>query len=616
MNKRNEKFFGLRRSVAIALLLAFFIQLSSPTIAFANPKETVVITDTDVNVRTKPSTNGDSKVLGRVNTSDSFTLVGTEKDASGRAWFEISYKGNTAYVVSTYSKVVAETDSSSNAQESSETITVTDYSVNVRTGAGTSSNIIGKANTGDVYPLLETVRNAGDDWYKISYKGQTGYIIGTYSRITSKTQVEEPAVTEALPVAREERSENANHAYSVSPYNQTIEQAAAAQAASRRPVTSSSNGWTPASVNQVKAAMDPLRILQVDYRQEVEAPDTVKITTDNLRVRSTASLSGTVLAKVHSGQVYDVLDQSGNWLQIRVGNQTGWVSGEFTAPVGESAASYAIGEVISVKTASLNIRERASLDAKVVGSAKRGEAFFIVDESNDWVKIVKNGVSGWILSVHAGEVLAEKTESVPQQMYQFLDLREYTGLSASSINEKLLQNKGVLSNQGDAFVEASQKYSVNEVYLVSHALLETGQGKSTLAANAWYHPTRKTATSTSASVSAQKLKADGYVQVYNVYGISAIDSSPFQSGARFAYEAGWTTPEKAIVEGAQWIASRYINNDKYNQYTLYRMRWNPEYSSHQYATDINWATKQTNLMKKTYDTVSNYNFKFVIPQYK
>jgi beta-N-acetylglucosaminidase len=46
--------------------------------------------------------------------------------------------------------------------------------------------------------------------------------------------------------------------------------------------------------------------------------------------------------------------------------------------------------------------------------------------------------------------------------------------------------------------------------------------------------------------------------VYNMYGIHAFDSAPTQGGARKAFNAGWTSPEKVIIGGANIIAQSYI----------------------------------------------------------
>jgi mannosyl-glycoprotein endo-beta-N-acetylglucosaminidase len=104
-----------------------------------------------------------------------------------------------------------------------------------------------------------------------------------------------------------------------------------------------------------------------------------------------------------------------------------------------------------------------------------------------------------------------------------------------------------------------------------------------------------------------------------MYGIGAHDSDALHSGAQFAYNAGWFTPEQAIIGGAQFIAQDYIGA---GQNTLYKMRWNPDAAqtssraAHQYATDIGWADKQIMQMQNLYSLVSSYTLTYDVPVYR
>lgn len=158
-----------------------------------------------------------------------------------------------------------------------------------------------------------------------------------------------------------------------------------------------------------------------------------------------------------------------------------------------------------------------------------------------------------------------------------------------------LSEKGILEGKAKTYLDAAQKYNISEVYLAAHSSLETGNGTSVLATG---------------------IVIDG-VTVYNMYGIGAFDSDPIGRGSQYAYSMGWTTPEKAIEGGAQWISEQYISNASYKQNTLYKMRWNPaDPGVHQYATDIGWVAKQTNSIKKMYDDFPNASLKFDIPKYQ
>ena len=186
--------------------------------------------------------------------------------------------------------------------------------------------------------------------------------------------------------------------------------------------------------------------------------------------------------------------------------------------------------------------------------------------------------------------------------YQFLKLNYTPGISADEINSVLL-GKGVLENMGQAFLNACELHNVSPAYLISHSFLETGNGKSTLAKGI-------IVTQVKGIPVAPKV-------AYNLFGIGAYDSDPNKLGSEYAYTQGWFSVEQAIAGGAEWISKNYINSVRYNQNTLYKMRWNPNVTgTHQYATDIGWACKQTKNIKSIMDKFTNTNLYFEVPKYQ
>ncbi|MGX9931896.1 GW dipeptide domain-containing protein [Virgibacillus salarius] len=249
----------------------------------------------------------------------------------------------------------------------------------------------------------------------------------------------------------------------------------------------------------------------------------------------------------------------------------------------------------------LNVRGGPSTSFWVVGQLKKGDKVSIKGEKSGWYKI--NYSEMWV-NPNEKDVLyfldPNNFLSDKKQKFQFIDLTKTTGASTNELLRVLnnhLSGKGVLDNQAQAFIDAGSMYGINEIYLVAHTILETGNGSSTLAKGYEYNG----------------------VKVYNMYGIGAIDSCPIICGAKRAYEEGWTTPYKAIVGGAKFAAERYIFA---GQNTLYTIRWNPlamqnlGYAYHQYASDIGWAQKQVSTMYNLYQQLDSYTLYFDIPVYK
>ncbi|WP_082233330.1 SH3 domain-containing protein [Halobacillus massiliensis] len=186
--------------------------------------------------------------------------------------------------------------------------------------------------------------------------------------------------------------------------------------------------------------------------------------------------------------------------------------------------------------------------------------------------------------------------------YQFLKLSQPAGLDAAETNSKVLYNAGVLKGKASSFIEAGKVHGINEAYLISHAIHETGYGTSTLA--------RGVPVDRNGNVVSESNKTH---TVYNVYGIGAVDNAPVSGGAKRAFNEGWFTPESAIIGGAKFVSVNYVHS---GQDTLYKMRWNPDSPGHhQYATHVAWAEIQTKTIANIYDALDNYALVYDVPAY-
>ncbi|MGL6102921.1 MAG: N-acetylglucosaminidase, partial [Exiguobacterium acetylicum] len=261
-------------------------------------------------------------------------------------------------------------------------------------------------------------------------------------------------------------------------------------------------------------------------------------------------------------------------------------------------------------TTPLNIRSGASTASHVYGQFQPGRMIRVYQSVSGFYttypRVYSNATNystiQWLNALetdvrNAADPL--KVDRNSSDFYQFLDLSKTTGATPATLDKMLANvtkgegifNKCSNGSCGQAFIDAGQKYSVNEAYLISHALLETGNGKSTLAMGVTWNGRK----------------------VYNMYGIGAYDYDAINTGAAYAYSQGWFTPEAAIVGGAEFISTKYIHN-AYGQNTLYKMRWSPmRPGSHQYATDMGWAVKQTSRIYSLYQQMDSYTATFDIP---
>lgn len=273
-------------------------------------------------------------------------------------------------------------------------------------------------------------------------------------------------------------------------------------------------------------------------------------------------------------------------------------------------------EVFEITAAfTLNVREQPTTKSASLGLIYRGDTYAVLDRQKGlegtapgtegyWFKITYGEQTGWVCGKYADWAFNMQPNWFEQDdcryLLQFLALSGPSGVTINDLRV-VLQGKGILDGTEAAFYQASQEHGINEIFLTSLALHETGNGTSVLANGILFDP------------------EDGREprKVYNMFGIGAKDHDPIYLGAQYAYNAGWFSPEEAIIGGAKFAGEKYVNHPDYRQDTLYKMRWNPQApGTHQYATDIGWAIKQTKFIRNIYRLVEMYHLKFDVPVYK
>lgn len=538
-----------------------------------------------------------------------YLLGGQEVEITGESgeWYKINFNGKVGYSHKDYITKISNGSSGSSNNNNGSTVTEKDGTVDatdglrVREGAGTNTKILGVLNHGSVVKIVDT----NGSWYKIKYGSGYGYVHKDY--VTIKT--------------------------------------------------SSNNNNT-----QEKPDNKP---------EVVVKKGEVYNTGSNLRVRSAANTNSIVLGYLVDGTKVDIIGSEGNWYKINFKDKTGFVSKDYVRLLDEKPTTPVVPPVTpevpdvpedkpqipdekpeenlnvisigAVNVSNLNVRSGAGTSYAIKGSVTINHIVEIVGEENGWYKIkykdntayvsskyinISTGSSNYGLTVDKfaelqfpklnmvqkdGKWVNASLEDIKYYMnpnnfindvskYMFMKLNYVDGIPMSVINE-VIQGRGILSGKGNAFLEGAKKYNVNVMYLLSHARLETGNGTSTL------------------SNGVLVTEVDGVPVeprvVYNMYGVGAIDSDPLRGGSEYAYKQGWFTPELAISEGASWISKNYINSTKYNQNTLYKMRWNMSSTSigwHQYASDIAWAEKQARIMAP-YLEKCGVAFEFDIPTF-
>ncbi|WP_239709612.1 MULTISPECIES: N-acetylmuramoyl-L-alanine amidase [unclassified Mammaliicoccus] len=268
------------------------------------------------------------------------------------------------------------------------------------------------------------------------------------------------------------------------------------------------------------------------------------------------------------------------WYKGLLNGKTVWINAKYlqlaTESTNISTSPYTLDQAVDIQMALRNGTEPKKVLASGIRNATRAE----VKDAMDTSKYVND----------------------PVQKYQFLDLNKSQNISVTKLND-LLRGKGILENQGSAFSQAAKAVGINEIYLISHALLETGNGTSDLANGGAIDQNGN-----------GNVDLNAQTKYYNMFGVGAIDKNALYGGIKYAQQAGWNTPEKAILGGAQFIANNYI---KSGQNTLYKMRFNPQNPGvHQYATGIDFAKSNAKRISDFYQQIQTDGQYYDVDQYK
>ncbi len=218
MNKLGRKIAGLVLAAGVALSVFAGTSLD----AYAYTQTTGKVTSDNVKVRESASTT--AKQVSSLKNGDSVDIVDESKDASGYVWYKIYVNKNEfGYVRSDLvSKAGGSSSSSGTTSNSSaaslpetavtaveqKSATVITDSVNVRNGAGTSYDSVGKVTKGDTVTITgEATGTDNKTWYKVTFgaNSKEGFVRSDLVEISEAVAAE---VTEGGEAPAED-SENA-----------------------------------------------------------------------------------------------------------------------------------------------------------------------------------------------------------------------------------------------------------------------------------------------------------------------------------------------------------------------------------------------------------------------
>lgn len=145
-------------------------------------------------------------------------------------------------------------------------------------------------------------------------------------------------------------------------------------------------------IEMVAAAQDTQQEWQTKLMPNVE---------ESLNVRAQANEQSDIVGKLYKGSVADIVENDGTWAHIKSGNVDGYVNVSYCV-TGTDALSYAYdtcGEIATVNTDGLRVREAADTNSKALAVADQGKTYQVdraAQAIDGWIAVVCDSQTGYI----------------------------------------------------------------------------------------------------------------------------------------------------------------------------------------------------------------------------
>ena len=356
-----------------------------------------------LNIRSGKGT--DTSIIGGLTQGSVVTIL----DNSDANWVKIRTTGGIEGYVAREYLTGAETPSEPTTPETpSETTTATVNAdvLNVRSGKGTDTSIIGTLLNGETVTVLD---NSDAGWVKIrTASGLEGYVAREY--LTG-------AETPSEPTTPETPSET-----TTATVNADVLNVRSGKGTDTSIIGTLQNGETVTVLDnsdatwvKIKTSSSLEGYVHRDYLnigssapETPSEPTTATVNADVLNVRSGKGTDTSIVGTIRNGETVTVLDDSdATWIKIKTSSGLeGYVHKDYlnfgsNTGGGSSTAKYA-----QVTADVLNVRSGMGTEYSKIGSVSYGEIVEVLDDSNaGWAKIkTSSGLEGYVSKDYLGEV--------------------------------------------------------------------------------------------------------------------------------------------------------------------------------------------------------------------
>ncbi len=371
----------------ICLFLAVLMLASVAVIPAAAASGKGAVTITALNLRSQSNTS--SEILTTMPKGSAVLVL-----SSANGWCKVIYNGNEGYASQQYLQFRDAVNGSFGVG------TITGNSVRMRSGASTSSNILGENNKG----TQMDVTGVSGNWYAVSYNGKTGYVSMDYMSVAAKSSQTENTEPETPAAPADEgkytgkiigtsvrmRSGPGTSYDTLGYYSNGVSMN----------ILGSTNGWYKVSYNG-KAGYVSGSYMHVTPKESYSAIKDGSVNGSSVRLRMGPSAEDfSVIKSCAKGISLKISGVFGDWYEVSVGGVYGYMSKQYvtvgTTTTTTPAAEQSMDGVGTITANGVRMRSGPGTSYSVIGYYNKGTQMTITGKSGNWYAVKYNGVKGYV----------------------------------------------------------------------------------------------------------------------------------------------------------------------------------------------------------------------------
>lgn len=416
------------RILLCILLLVISSLVSSHVAEVSANDQTATINVPTLNSRQGPGLSYD--VIRQVKQGEQFSIIEKKND-----WVKVQLSTNRSGWLASW--LIKENTNEVTSEPKSGNVTITVDGLRIRTGPGTSFQVIGFLDKGQKAKYIDKNEN----WTKIFINNKEGWISSNY---LSFEVMESDNNSEQKPSPPQETATGKISATILNVRSEpSLEGPIVGKLKSGDSITivNEREDWLEITFNDSKAWIsrdfvdidkknEPNKNEKTDIpntedenntpEDETTTPISAKVTASILNVRDKGSLASSIISKVAQGDVVLILQESNQWYEIELPNKSrGWVAGWYLEKIQDIAVPPTQNDnsnkssMVRILQNGSNVRSGPSTSTDVVMRVNEGESFEILTVEGDWFKIKlpsnKEGyIAGWIVETSGNTPNIEK----------------------------------------------------------------------------------------------------------------------------------------------------------------------------------------------------------------